>query len=74
MSKKARCRPSWKKEPRPFYINLINEETDELMDTIKVVKGSHQIRRMIRRYGPDETERRMRQGLLNMLGILERTK
>lgn len=74
MSKKARRRPSWKKEPRPFYINLINEETDELMDTIKIVKGSHQIRRMIRKYGPDETERRMRQGLLNMLGILERTK
>ena len=74
MSKKARRRPSWKKEPRPFYINLINDETDELMNTIKVVKGSHQLRHMIRRYGPVETERRLRQGLLNMLDVLERTK
>lgn len=74
MSKKARRRPSWKKEPRPFYINLINEETDELMNTIKVVKGSHKLRRMIRTYGPVETERRLKQGLLNMLDVSERTK
>lgn len=70
MSKKARCRPSWKKEPRPFYINLINEETDELMETIKVKKGVSVFHNLIRTYGQTMAEEKLRQGLIN---LIERT-
>lgn len=74
MSKKARRRPSWRKDPRPFHIDLIDEETNRRFQTVKVVKGSNKLRRMVRTYGPVETERRLVQALLNMLNVLERTK
>lgn len=66
MAKKARRRPSWKNEPRPFYINLINEETGELFETIKVKKGSHLLHQMVQKYGPLTTEKKLRQALLEM--------
>ena len=66
MSKKARRRPSWKNEPRPFYINLINEETGELFETIKVKKGSYLLHNMLERYGPIVTEKRLREALMDL--------
>ena len=66
MSKKARRRPSWKNEPRPFYINLINEETGELFETIKVKKGSQILHNMLKRNGPIITEQKLRTALIEM--------
>ena len=66
MSKKARRRPSWKNEPRPFYINLINEETGELFETLKVKKGSQILHNMVKKHGPLNTETRLRAALIEM--------
>lgn len=70
MSKKARRRPSWKKEPRPFYIDLINEETGELFETVKVKKGVNVFHNLIRTYGQTMAEEKLRQGLID---LVERT-
>lgn len=72
MSKKARRRPSWKKYigPRPFYINLINEETGELFETVIVRDGTF-LRDMLKRDGPIVLERKLRQGFED---LVERTK
>ena len=70
MSKKARRRPSWKKDPRPFYIDLINEDTGELFETIKVTKGVSVFRNLIKRYGQTMAEEKLRQGLI---ALIERT-
>ena len=67
MSKKARRRPSWKNDNnRLFYINLINEETGELFETIKVKKGAYLLHNMLKRYGPIVTETRLRQALMDL--------
>jgi len=66
MSKKARRRPSWKNEPRPFYINLINEETGELFETLKVKRGSQHLHNMVKKYGPLTTEKKLRAALIEM--------
>lgn len=70
MSSKARRRPSWKKEPRPFYIDLINEDTGELMDTIRVTKGVNVYHNLIKKYGQTMAEQKLKQGLLD---LIERT-
>ena len=70
MSKKARRRPSWKNGPRPFYIDLINEETGELFETIRVTKGVYVFRNLIKRYGQTMAEETLRQGLID---YVERT-
>ena len=66
MSKKARRRPSWKKEPRPFYLHLINEETGELFETIKVKKGVNVFHNLVRTYGPHKAEEKLRQALIDL--------
>ena len=66
MANKARRRPSWKNEPRPFYINLINEETGELFETIKVKRGSQLLHNMLKRNGPLITEQKLRTALIEM--------
>ena len=66
MAKKARRRPSWRNEPRPFYINLINEETGELFETLKVKRGAQLLHNMLKRYGPIITESKLKQGLMEM--------
>jgi len=65
MSKKARRRPSWKKEPRPFYIDLINEDTGELFETIKVTKGVSVFHNLIKRYGQTMAEEKLRQAVID---------
>ena len=66
MAKKARRRPSWKNEPRPFYINLINEETGELFETIKVKRGSQLLHNMLKRNGPLFTEQKLKEALMDL--------
>lgn len=77
MAKKARRRPSWKKRlgPRPFYIDLINEETGELFERVMVKDGTF-LRDMLKRVGPDILEEKLRQGFLDLAKrtISERTK
>lgn len=77
MAKKARRRPSWKKYigPRPFYIDLINEETGELFETVKVKDGIF-LRNMLKRVGPDILEEKLRQAFIDLAErtISERTK
>lgn len=70
MSSKARRRPSWKKGPRPFYIDLINEDTGELMDTIRVKKGVNVFHNLVKKYGRTMAEEKLKQGLLD---LIERT-
>ena len=65
MSKKARRRPSWKKDPRPFYIDLINEDTGELFETIKVTKGVSVFHNLIRTYGQTMAEEKLRQAVID---------
>ena len=66
MSKKARRRPSWKKEPRPFYIDLINEETGELFETVKVKKGVNVFHNLVRKYGQTMVEEKLRQAFIDL--------
>jgi hypothetical protein len=77
MAKKARRRPSWKKYigPRPFYIDLINEETGELFERVMVKDGTF-LRDMLKRVGPDILEEKLRQGFMDLAKrtISERTK
>ena len=77
MSKKARRRPSWKKYigPRPFYINLIDDETGELFETVKVKDGNF-LRDMLKKDGPIVLERKLRQAFIDLAErtISERTK
>jgi hypothetical protein len=77
MSKKARRRPSWKKYigPRPFYIDLINDETGELFERVMVKDGTF-LRNMLRRDGPDILEEKLRQAFMDLAErtISERTK
>lgn len=70
MSKKARRRPSWKNGPRPFYIHLINEETGELFETVRVKKGVNVFHNLVKRYGQTMAEEKLRQGLID---LVERT-
>ena len=66
MSKKARRRPSWKKEPRPFYIHLINEETGELFETVRVEKGVNVFHNLVRKYGQHNAEEKLRQAFIDL--------
>ena len=67
MSKKARRRPSWKKrlDPRPFYIDLINEETGELFERVMVKDGAF-LRDMLKRNGPVVLEENLRQAFIDL--------
>ena len=67
MSKKARRRPSWKKYigPRPFYIDLINEETGELFERVMVKDGTF-LRDMLKRNGPVVLEEKLRQAFIDL--------
>ena len=66
MSNKARRRPSWKSKEPPMYIDLLDENTDELMQTIIVRKGASALRRIIKRIGPEEAGKRLRQGFIDL--------
>ena len=67
MAKKARRRPSWKKYigPRPFYIDLINDETGELFERVMVKDGTF-LRDMLKRVGPNVLEEKLRQGFIDL--------
>ena len=71
MSHKARRRPTWKKEPRPFKIHLIDENTGKYMETITITKNSHLMHRLTQMWGPIETEKRLRQMFFDLANKLE---
>ena len=66
MSGKARRRPSWRK-PKNFYLILINEETDEVFQRIKVKHGAHIFTKLIKRFGQEEAENKLRQAFIDMV-------
>lgn len=65
MSKKARRRPSWKSS-RYFYVDLINEETGQLMQTIRIKDGIGYLRGIVEKRGRQEMEKRLRQALIDL--------
>lgn len=65
MSKKARRRPTWRKNPI-FYIDLINEETGELFETLRFKKNNAMFFRMMNKLGPVEMERLLLKGMMNL--------
>jgi len=71
MSHKARRRPSWKKGPTPFYLELIDEKTGELMEKIKIKEGANLLRELIRKVGPIEAEKHLREELFRLAGMYE---
>lgn len=64
MSKKARRRPSWRKNPH-FYLNLLCKDTGKLLETIRFNKGAEKMIRMLHRLGPEEMEKQLVQALEN---------
>lgn len=65
MSKKARRRPSWRKNP-VFYVHLINSETGELFETLRFKKNNAVFFRMMKKHGPEEMEKILVQGMINL--------
>lgn len=68
MSGKARRRPSWKaykKGEDAFVIRLINEENDELFETIRIPKMGYVGRYLIRQYGYHGTEQFLKQKIID---------
>jgi len=65
MSKKARRRPTWRKNPI-FYIDLVNEETGEIFETLRFKKKNAVFFRMMKKHGPVEMEKLLLKGMLNL--------
>lgn len=65
MSKKARRRPTWKLYKKmnrdDFIIHLINEETNRVMEIIRVPQKGYLGRIMIQMYGKDGAEQKLKQ-------------
>lgn len=67
MSHKARRRPSWKFKNcnRPISIDIIEEETDDYIDTITIPNG-YIIRKMIRDRGKEKAMLLLSEAFINL--------
>ena len=58
MSNKARRRPTWKKKryDADAIIYLLDDKTDEVIDTIRIESYGKELKRMIKTYGRSKVE------------------
>ena len=66
MSYKARRRPTWKKKTDSWKLDLIDENTGEYMETIRVRNGRRKILMLYKKHGWEYVEKMLRDELIRI--------
>jgi hypothetical protein len=71
MSYKARRRPTWKKKTDSWKLDLIDENTGEYMETIRVRNGRRKILMLSKKHGWEYVEKMLRDELIRIANTYE---